>query len=70
MLVAMEAGAEDLADEGEHVAGHQRARACSTAVRAALEAAGIEVDLGRADHGAVDRRCPSPPPRTPRRCCG
>ena len=69
MEVAMEAGAEDLADEGEHWVVTS-APADLVAVRAALEEAGLTPVLLRAVHGAhVDRRGERRSRRR-RRCCG
>ncbi len=55
MLAALDAGADDIVDEGDDVARHVRS-GDRRRVRAALEAAGIDGDVGRVDDDLVDDR--------------
>ena len=52
MALALEAGAEDLTDEGERLAGHDRAVRLTARARGALEAAGLRAESRRAHDGA------------------
>ena len=69
MMAALDAGAEDIVDEGDTWRVTCEPGAVE-AVREALEAAGIDGRVGRVDHDLVDRRRRSRRPRTPSRCCG
>ena len=57
MLAALDAGADDVVDDGGRLAGHVRAVASSTTCSDALEAAGFEVESAETHDGVgnVDR---------------
>ena len=69
MLAALDAGADDIADDGDTWRITSEPGTVERSARR-LEAAGIAVESAESTHGLLHHRAPGHRPRTPRRCCG